>query len=443
MGVAVLLFLASMRAGPAGAGLAWSGLLTFAAGIVYIGATFCLLHDASHTAVLVRDAETTWTVSRYTQTLHWWDASVWRAHHVLLHHHFTGDVGRDPDTRHGTPLFCKVKESYTCDGSDPTRQFFLTLSMLNTGQVLQYHDPDGYPLVKPESKSASALRKNTTAWDPYQQFSKQMFGLVDATWSWWQYPVAAVFPSVPLVLYWAARRRSASRGVAALRAAVGMFGLMLGLNLGYSMNILIDHDARVNHELYDVTPDLRLLETGVVASADSPPALDWGEVQVRTTANWAGPIWCFFFGGINYQIEHHLFPTIHHDYYPLLSPLVRETSAEFGVPYTQFHSILDGLAAVHEQYHAAAAEAAAKDMLGTNLGHVHGSHILMWHVGWTLSLLQYGSLLLCAATVAVVSYRKLARPDGTTATGKVVPKREQEVVDPLLKEPPASPRSEV
>jgi linoleoyl-CoA desaturase len=38
-------------------------------------------------------------------------------------------------------------------------------------------------------------------------------------------------------------------------------------------------------------------------------------------------------GGLNYQIEHHLFPSICHVHYPKIAPIVKKTAAEFGVPY--------------------------------------------------------------------------------------------------------------
>lgn len=61
----------------------------------------------------------------------------------------------------------------------------------------------------------------------------------------------------------------------------------------------------------------------------------WAIHQVETTVDFArgNPIVCWFTGGLNYQIEHHLFPKICHVYYPALSKIVEETSAEFGVLY--------------------------------------------------------------------------------------------------------------
>ena len=60
--------------------------------------------------------------------------------------------------------------------------------------------------------------------------------------------------------------------------------------------------------------------------------------QLRTTANFARRNWLvsFFVGGLNYQIEHHIFPNISHVHYPKISKIVKETALEFGLPYNEY-----------------------------------------------------------------------------------------------------------
>ncbi len=62
----------------------------------------------------------------------------------------------------------------------------------------------------------------------------------------------------------------------------------------------------------------------------------WAEHQVETTVDFArgNRLLSWFIGGLNFQIEHHLFPRICHVHYPALAPLVEETCREFGLPYT-------------------------------------------------------------------------------------------------------------
>jgi linoleoyl-CoA desaturase len=61
----------------------------------------------------------------------------------------------------------------------------------------------------------------------------------------------------------------------------------------------------------------------------------WAEHQMRTTANFArkSKVATFLCGGLNCQVEHHLFPKICHIHYPAISDIVKETALEHGLPY--------------------------------------------------------------------------------------------------------------
>ena len=67
--------------------------------------------------------------------------------------------------------------------------------------------------------------------------------------------------------------------------------------------------------------------------------------QMRTTANFANgsTFFSWFIGGLNYQIEHHLFPNISHIHYKDISKIVKSTAAEYNIPYnhhTTFYGAL-------------------------------------------------------------------------------------------------------
>jgi linoleoyl-CoA desaturase len=71
----------------------------------------------------------------------------------------------------------------------------------------------------------------------------------------------------------------------------------------------------------------------------------WAIHQVEATANFARSSWviAWLVGGLNFQIEHHLFPRISHVNYPALSKVVEHTCREFGVRYKVFGSFRAGL----------------------------------------------------------------------------------------------------
>ena len=62
---------------------------------------------------------------------------------------------------------------------------------------------------------------------------------------------------------------------------------------------------------------------------------NWAIHQMLTTTNFApkSKIFSWFVGGLNYQIEHHLFPKICHVHYKKISKIVKETAKEYGLPY--------------------------------------------------------------------------------------------------------------
>lgn len=61
----------------------------------------------------------------------------------------------------------------------------------------------------------------------------------------------------------------------------------------------------------------------------------WLIHQMQTTSNFARenkPL-SWFIGGLNFQVEHHLFPGVCSIHYPKIAPIVERTAREFGVPY--------------------------------------------------------------------------------------------------------------
>jgi len=72
----------------------------------------------------------------------------------------------------------------------------------------------------------------------------------------------------------------------------------------------------------------------------------WAAHQVETTVNFArkSRLVSWFTGGLNFQIEHHLFPRICHVNYPAISKLVEQTCREHGVKYVAHKSFFAGVA---------------------------------------------------------------------------------------------------
>jgi linoleoyl-CoA desaturase len=91
----------------------------------------------------------------------------------------------------------------------------------------------------------------------------------------------------------------------------------------------------------------------VVEEADFPLPIaevsliekDWAVHQIETTINFSrnNHLMTWLLGGLNFQVEHHLFPNICHINYPELSKVVEQTCREYGVRYNQHSSFWSGL----------------------------------------------------------------------------------------------------
>jgi linoleoyl-CoA desaturase len=83
-----------------------------------------------------------------------------------------------------------------------------------------------------------------------------------------------------------------------------------------------------------VTVDPKVIET------------EWAVHQVKTTANFANnnKIISWLVGGLNFQIEHHLFPKVSHVHYPALSKIVKRVCEKYGMPYHQYPTMFSAVA---------------------------------------------------------------------------------------------------
>lgn len=72
---------------------------------------------------------------------------------------------------------------------------------------------------------------------------------------------------------------------------------------------------------------------------------EWAVHQMQTTSNFSpkSRIMSWLIGGLNYQVEHHLFPTVSHIHYKKISRIVKKTAVEFNIPYHCHNTIWNAL----------------------------------------------------------------------------------------------------
>ena len=103
--------------------------------------------------------------------------------------------------------------------------------------------------------------------------------------------------------------------------------LVSGLFAGFVLSIVFQLAHTVEHTHF---PAMNA-ETGKMED-------EWAVHQLKTTANFAtrNKVISWLVGGLNFQIEHHLFPKISHVHYPAISKIIKNACNDFGVPYIEY-----------------------------------------------------------------------------------------------------------
>ena len=80
-----------------------------------------------------------------------------------------------------------------------------------------------------------------------------------------------------------------------------------------------------------------VLEHHIFHDGVKTPSLDTERLQhqMQTSSNFGvkSRLLTWLCGGLNFQIEHHLFPNMCHVHYRKIAPIVKKTAQEFGLPY--------------------------------------------------------------------------------------------------------------
>jgi len=106
-----------------------------------------------------------------------------------------------------------------------------------------------------------------------------------------------------------------------------LFGfLLITMVTGFAISIVFQLAHTVEHTDFPLPGDSGKIEN------------EWAIHQIHTTANFAtkNKTISWLLGGLNFQIEHHLFPRISHVHYPAISKIIKKTCGEYGINYIEF-----------------------------------------------------------------------------------------------------------
>jgi linoleoyl-CoA desaturase len=222
--------------------------------------------------------------------------SVWIQSHNIVHHTYTNIPEHDEDLI-VAPGLLRLTEG---DKKAKIQKFqhlygFFLYSFASISWVFRKD------FIKFFQKKIGQTENRFTARDTFELFFFKILYIV-------------IFILVPLIVL---------KDITVLQFVLGFLAMhfTMGLTLG-----LVFQLAHVVEQTEYPTPT----EIGHIEEA-------WAVHQMKTTANFGVGSWLttFLCGGLNHQVEHHLFPKICHIHYPEISKIVRETAIEHGVPYIE------------------------------------------------------------------------------------------------------------
>eukprot|EP01088_Endostelium_zonatum_P010069 TRINITY_DN2340_c0_g1_i1.p1 TRINITY_DN2340_c0_g1~~TRINITY_DN2340_c0_g1_i1.p1 ORF type:complete len:452 (-),score=59.01 TRINITY_DN2340_c0_g1_i1:17-1372(-) len=279
-------------------------LLAILAGFTIESIGFTLMHDSSHGSVTKSGAINILLMSIWTNLM-LWSPFLWLNHHIYAHHSYTAIYPLDPDISHAKVLIRKhEKTSYR-----PAHAYQKYLATFLLTLFPNQHLGQTYFYMLTMTSSAKIPR---------------LFGLPIKTFpSFWRYSSYAVF-TLSILFHFILPYFLVSSSTSNWTVLGMIFFYWSAAGTAYFLNVAPNHDTIETHENMKNCKGRKV---------------DWGEEQVRGSLNHTtdGSLWsriiCEVWGGMNFQIEHHLFPAVSHEYYAELSPIVRATCKEFGIEY--------------------------------------------------------------------------------------------------------------
>lgn len=117
------------------------------------------------------------------------------------------------------------------------------------------------------------------------------------------------------------------------------------LTMGFAESVTLAALFALSHNFEDVDRD----PTNITKNSDKPVC--WFKSQVETSSTYGSFISGALTGGLNFQVEHHLFPRMSSAYYPYIAPKVREICKKHGVKYAYYPWVWQNFASTVKYMH--------------------------------------------------------------------------------------------
>jgi len=284
--------------------LAYIGLW-FVMGFGMAGVGLSVMHDANHGAYSKKE----WvnTLVSNVMIILGGSARNWRIQHNVLHHTYTNVTDHDEDI--DPPVFMLRFSPHSKHYAIHKFQHLYAWFFYGMMTLFWFLSKDYIQAFRYKKKNLIAAQGVT--------FAQHMAGILF-------FKVLYAFLFLALPIYYG--------GASWLVNALGF--LLMQFICGLILAMIFQPAHVVPTSTYPVPND-----SGVVEA-------DWAVSQLFNTANFApkAKLFSWYVGGLNYQVEHHLFPSICHIHYNKISKIVEQTAKEYNLPYHSYSTFVSALA---------------------------------------------------------------------------------------------------
>lgn len=270
-------------------------------GVIFASIGFNVMHDANHGSYSSKK----WVNELFGYSINalGGNAFIWKFKHNIIHHTYTNVDGVDDDIAR-SPLLRQCSTQIWKPAHKFQHIYVVFLYAISSLAWVAYLDFDKYFKRKVNTTSMQKMdvKEHILFWS-----SKLLY--------------AVFYVAVPIWF------------VGVGKWAIGY--LTMELVLGFVLAIVF----QLAHVVEETEFEYAGIEPVMIES-------EWAAHQVKTTSDFApkNKLISWFAGGLNFQVEHHLFPRISHIHYPELSKIVEEKCNEYQLPYNSIPTMQEAIA---------------------------------------------------------------------------------------------------
>jgi len=255
-----------------------------------------MFHDGSHFSV-----STDWKINYYIQYLFYWVSSPfeWLHEHIIGHHCYTNILFGDPDLQHASGQIQFLEEQI--QGVNNQEKFviysapffiFPTLNLKNSLLLLITNWYNGCVYKIPTSNKRQFIHFLSRIY-----YILLYHGLPFYLFPWYK---AFIFSTVPSMI----------------------------ISTLFVLNSMVNH---IHKE-----------------TLNNPINKNWFIHQIEGSCNFGGLIHYYTSIGLNYQIEHHLFPSVNSCHFRGIQPIIQEICKKYGIKYNKKSGYREALIGVYD-----------------------------------------------------------------------------------------------